>query len=213
MHKLTLPTLAALAVLMAASVSVQADPPSRDVYNPDDIIMPQMRKSDPRTMGAKAYFEALENGQVTKAGRKIDSRILSALSRRKAAKNDIPLAAASEQVLASFGLGDSPINVNFAAFELDDYTADEMEQSPLLETLATVHADEADEPMTKARYDVLMDLGIMAKKRAKQQDVKIGITNNSKYDENMAAGRHFAPEQSVKIRTATPTVDEAKYGN
>jgi len=216
MRSFSVPALAVFAVLVTAPQAVQADPPTRADYDTQadqGIIMPtKMRKTDPRLMGSKAYHEALRKGEISETGRKIDERVLSALSHRKAAEKGIPLKAASKEVLNSFGLGDSDVDVNFAAFEQDDYTADQMEQSPILETLAVRHAQDADEPMTRARYDVLIDLGILPKSRAETQE-KIGITNNSEYDENMAQGRHSSPEQDVKIRTTTPTVDEKKYGN
>jgi hypothetical protein len=215
MSKFTLPALAVCAAIMAVPGGVQADPATKAVYDTmadKGIIMPGTRKTDPRKVGGKAYYEALQKGEITKTGRKIDERILSALARRHAAQKNIPLEAASQEVLDSFGLGDSKIDVNFAAFEVDDYTADEMGESPVLETLATQHAEEADEPMSEARYDVLIDLGIMPKKRAGNQE-KIGIRNNSQYDENMEQGRHSSPEQDVRIRTTTPTVHEQKYGN
>jgi len=215
MKKFILPALAAFTTLVAAPMIVQADPVGKAAYDTmadQGIIMPKMRAADPRKVGAKAYFEALKRGEITKTGRHIDQRVLSALARRRAAEKGMELEAASQEVLDSFGLGDSEVDVNFAAFELDDYTADEMEQSPILETLATGHAKAANEPMTEARYDVLVDLGIMPK-RAASSTPKVGVTNNSKYDENMERGRTSSPEQAVKIRTTTPTVHENKYGN
>lgn len=216
MKKFTLPALAALAAIVAIPATVQADPPTKAAYDTmadKGVIMPGTRESDPRKMGGKAYYEAVEKGEITQTGRKIDDRILAALARRRAAEKGISLEAASQEVLDSFGLGDSKIDVNFSGFERDNYTADQMEQSPVLETIATKHAKEANEPMTKARYDVLMDLGIMPKSRAPEQDAKVGVMNNSEYDENMKQGRHSSPEQDVKIRTTTPTVHEQKYGN
>lgn len=216
MKKISLSALAAFTAIVAAPLLVQADPPSKAAYDAQadqGIIMPtKMRAKDPRLVGGKAYYEAVKKGEITETGRKIDERVLSALSHRKAAAKGITLQAASQEVLDSFGLGDSEVDVNFAAFEVDDYTADEMEQSPILETLAIQHAEEAKEPMTKARYDVLMDLGILPKSRAGDHE-HIGNTKNSQYEVNMEKGRTSSPEQDVKIRTTTPTVQEKKYGN
>lgn len=215
MRKFTLPALAAFTAIVAAPLVVQADPPTKAVYDTNvekGIIMPKTRKADPRKMGAKAYHEALKKGEITQKGRHIDQRVLSALARRKAAEKGISMEAASQEVLDSFGLGDSTIDVNYSAFEPDEVTAEDMEQSPILETLAVEHAKEAKEPMTKARYDVLMDLGILPKSRSDQQ-TKIGNTNNSQYEMNMEKGRTGAAEQNVKIGTTTPTQHEKKYGN
>lgn len=215
MKKFMLPALAAFTAIVSAPLVVQADPPTKAVYDTkadQGIIMPGTRKADPRKVGGKAYFDAVEKGEISETGRHIDQRVLNALARRKAAEKGITMEAASKEVLDSFGLGDSNIDVNYSAFEQDDYTADQMEQSPILETLATEHAKEAKEPMTKARYDVLMDLGILPKS-APEQAPKVGNTNNSQYEVNMEQGRTSAPEQDVKIRTNTPTVHEQKYGN
>ena len=216
MKMFSLPALATFTAVVVAPLLVQADPPSKAAYDTQadqGVVMPtKMRAKDPRLVGAKAYHEALKKGEITETGRKIDERVLSALSHRKAAEKGLTLEAASQEVLDSFGLGDSKVDVNFAAFEVDDYTADEMEESPILETLAIKHAEEAQEPMTKARYDVLLDLGILPKSRAGNQPL-IGNTTNSKYEMNMEKGRTTSPEQDVKIRTTTPTVQEKKYGN
>ncbi|HEY9081658.1 hypothetical protein [Magnetovibrio sp.] len=215
MKKFKLSALAVFTAIVAAPLIVQADPPTKAEYDTmadQGIIIPKTHAADPRKVGGKAYYEALQKGEITKEGRHIDERVLSALARRKAADKGITLEAASKEVLDSFGLGDSKIDVNLSAFEPDDYTADKMEQSPILETLATKHAAEAKEPMTKARYDVLMDLGILPKTEA-GSDPKIGNTMNSQYEVNMEKGRTTDAEQDVKIRTTTPTVHEQKYGN
>jgi len=215
MRKFTLSALAAFTAIVAVPVVVQADPPTKAAYDTQadkGIIMPTMRKSDPRKVGGKAYYDALKKGEISITGRHIDERVLGALARRKAAEKGIPLEAASKEVLDSFGLGDSQVDVNLSGFEVDDYTADQMEESPILETIATQHAKEANEPMTKARYDVLMDLGILPGSPASSEP-KIGNTKNSQYEMNMEKGRTSSPEQDVKIRTTTPTVHEKKYGN
>ena len=216
MRKFTLSALAAFTAIVALPVVVQADPPTKAAYDAQadqGIIMPSMtRKADPRKVGGKAYYDALKKGEITITGRHIDERVLGALARRKAAEKGIPLEAASQEVLDSFGLGDSKVDVNLSGFEVDDYTADQMEQSPILETIAAEHAKEANEPMTKARYDVLMDLGILPGSPASSEP-KVGNTMNSQYEMNMEKGRTSSPEQDVKIRTTTPTVHEKKYGN
>jgi len=215
MRKFTLSALAAFTAIVAVPMVVQADPPTKAAYDTQadkGIIMPTMRKADPRKVGGKAYYEALRKGEISITGRHIDERVLSALARRKAAEKGISLEAASKEVLDSFGLGDSEVDVNLSGFEVDDYTADQMEESPILETIAAEHAKEANEPMTKARYDVLMDLGILPKSAASSEP-KIGNTKNSQYEMNMEKGRTTDAEQDVKIRTTTPTVHEKKYGN
>jgi len=216
MKKISLPALAAFTAIVTTPMLVQADAVGKAVYDTQadlGIILPtKTHAKDPRLVGGKAYYEAVRKGEISETGRKIDERVLSALSHRKSADKGLTLEAASQEVLDSFGLGDSEVDVNFAAFEVDDYTADEMEQSPILETLAIRHAEDAKEPMTKARYDVLIDLGILPKSRAGNHE-HIGNTMNSQYEVNMEKGRTSSPEQAVKIRTTTPTVQENKYGN
>jgi len=178
MRKFTLSALAAFTAIVALPLVVQADPPTRAAYDTQadkGIIMPNMRKADPRKVGGKAYYDALKKGEISITGRHIDERVLSALARCKAAEKGIPLEAASQEVLDSFGLGDSEVDVNFSGFEVDDYTADQMEQSPILETIASEYAKEANEPTTKARYEVLMDVGILTKSAAGSEQ-KVGHT-------------------------------------